>query len=124
MSMGNLRVKYYLIRNTTSDFLTMSDLLDEAARGRWKIRGFGTVSNSEERERILRHIGVFAPHEDAVVSILSTDDSDKGIVCHKGLKTGVQGGFIIREVQSPRHIWTQAEEPDLTDGGTEEGESI
>ncbi len=122
--MGNHTVKYYLIRNTTPDFLTMSDLLNEAARGRWKIRGFGTAPNSEERERVLRHIGVFAPHKDGIVTILSSDDSEKGIVCDKGLRSGVQGGFIIREVQSPRHIWTQVEEPDLTDGESDEVESI
>ncbi len=122
--MGNHTVKYYLIRNTTSDALTMSDLLDDAARGKWRIRGFGTASNSEERERVLRHIGVFPPHKDGIVTILSNDDSEKGIVCDRGLRTGVQGSFIIREVQSPRNIWTQREEPDLANGGTDEGESV
>jgi hypothetical protein len=117
-------VKYYLVRNTTPDFLTMSDLLNDAARCRWEIRGYGRMPNSEVMERVLREIAVFPAHKDAVVTILSNEDTEMGIVCDKGLRTGVQGSFVVREVQSPRHIWTQIERPELIDDEIDTADSV
>ena len=100
-------MKWYLVRNRTSNKLTMKELLDDASRGGWTIRGHSRLENSEEVFNALALEGLFEGHSDSVVRILDQNDKGKGIFIEKGLWEGERSRFIIRKIESPRHIWSE-----------------
>ncbi|MFW9955098.1 MAG: hypothetical protein ACFFD3_11140 [Candidatus Thorarchaeota archaeon] len=103
-------MKSYLVRNRTSAVLTLKDLLDESAKGRWHIRGRGGIDNSEDELNVLANEGRFNPHKEQVVRLLGSKDKGSGVVCDEGLIEGISNRFVIRLVISPRHIWTSPDE--------------
>ncbi len=99
-------MKWYLVRNHTSDTLTMKDLLDDASRGKWSIRGGSRLENSEEVFNALALEGLFKGHSESIVRIIEYHDKEKGVYIEKGLWEGERSRFIIRKIESPRHIWS------------------
>ncbi len=104
-------VKWYLVRNRSNDSLTLLNLLDSAARGKYKLKGFGSISTTEEELAAHKSLVEFGPHEEKVVKILGRRDKGIGLVCTSGLWTGVRGCFVIQEIESPRNIWTKRDIP-------------
>ncbi len=100
-------MKWYLVRNRTSDTLTMKDLIDDAARGDWSLRGHGRQDDSEEIFNELVQEGLFEGHTESVVRILEQHDKGKGVFIQHGFYEGVQSRFVIKSIESPRHIWSE-----------------
>ncbi|MFW9847903.1 MAG: hypothetical protein ACFFF4_02120 [Candidatus Thorarchaeota archaeon] len=100
-------MKWYLVRNRTSDILTMKDLLDDASRGKWTVRGHGSLDDSEEIFNALVNEGLYHSHSETVVRILDKKDKERGVFVEKGLWEGERSRFIVRKIDSPRHIWTE-----------------
>ncbi len=100
-------MKWYLVRNRTSDTLTMKDLLDDSSRGKWTIRGRSNLENSEDIFNTLALEGLFEGHSEFVVRILDRNDKGKGVYIEKGLWEGQRSRFTIRKIESPRHIWSE-----------------
>ncbi|MFW9921090.1 MAG: hypothetical protein ACFFED_15925 [Candidatus Thorarchaeota archaeon] len=99
-------MKWYFIRNKSNDYLSFRELLDSAARGQYRLKGFGRISTSDEEIDAYKSIALFHPHEEKIVTLLGNRDSGKGVQCPGGLWTGLRGNFIIKEIDSPRHVWT------------------
>ncbi len=108
-------MKWYLVRNTSHEHLTAFDLLEIAAKSSHSLKGHGKLATSEEMRDAYRTYGSFKPHTEQVVSLLGKNDRGKGIVCTRGLHVGKRGPFLIREVASPRHIWTEKDKDMDTD---------
>ncbi len=81
-----------------------------AARGQYKLKGVGRIQTSVNELEAYRSLVEFPPHEEKVISVLGRRDKGKGVVCPGGLWTGVHGEFLIKEVESPRHVWTKKEQ--------------
>ena len=114
-------MKWYLVRNRTSDTLTMKELLDDASRGKWSIRGRTRLENSEDIFNALAQEGLNEGHSETIVRILEHNDKGRGVYIEKGLWDGERSRFIIRKIESPRHIWT--EQPAIPVEDDEEEES-
>lgn len=106
-------MKWYLIRNRSHDHLTAHDLMGSAARGKYKLKGFGGLNTQQDERDAYMEIAVFPPHSERAITILGSRDKGKGIVCAGGLWQGLRGSFLIKEVDSPRHIWTEKTEPEI-----------
>ena len=113
-------MKWYLVRNRTSDTLTMKELLDDAANGYWSLRGHSRPDDLEEEFNALVQEGLFEGHSESVVRLLDQDDKGKGVFVEHGLRVGVQQRFIIKKIESPRHIWTEKPHVQLEETDEEE----
>jgi hypothetical protein len=93
----------------------MKDLIEDTARGNWTLRGYGRMDDSEELFNALAQEGLFKGHTESVVRILESHDKGKGIVIEQGFRDGVHSRFIVKKIESPRHIWTAKSSPELVD---------
>jgi hypothetical protein len=91
----------------------MKELLDDAARGTWSLRGYGRPDDSEELFNALAQEGLFEGHSESVVRILEPEDKGKGIFIADGLREGIFSHFVVKKIKSPRHIWSESPAVDI-----------
>ena len=115
-------MKWYLVRNRTSDTLTMNELLNDAAKGQWFLRGYQRSYDSEELFNALAKEGLFEAHSEVVVRILEQNDKAKGVFIEEGLYEGDRSRFIVKRIDSPRFIWSKRPQIDMDEADANDEE--